>query len=73
MDEAADNNAQIEAWLKEEGYQPDQIKKILARVTEYEEQTKFLSGMDSVENSEFGINAIIAEALGKMDPPSQDE
>jgi len=65
MDDETYKYAEIVAWLKEQGYSEEQVAKIIDHVEKYEDTTSFLSEMDSIDNDEFGVAAIIARALAE--------
>ena len=67
MSDELNRFAELVAWLQEEGYNEKQIDKILERVKEYDDGTKLVSEMDSIENGDFQIAAIIEEALAGAD------
>jgi hypothetical protein len=56
--------AEIIAWLKEDGYSEDEVRKIIEFVRKHDELTKTDSIMDSMAAGNFNLTAIIQEALG---------
>lgn len=52
-------------WLREQGHNPDEIGKILAKVAEYDAQTLHESVFDSIGRGHFDLSKIIKEALGE--------
>ena len=70
MEDETYRYAELVAWLKEKGHTADEVKKILDRVKKYDDDTKFVSQMDSIDGDDFGLAAIIAEALADSDDES---
>ena len=60
-------------WLREQGHNPDEIEKILAKVAEYDAQTLHESVFDSISRGHFDLSAIIEEALDIQQTPGDDE
>ena len=60
-------NAQLVAWLQDQGHGEQEIEKILAKVAEYDRQTVHESVFDSIESGAFDLSTIIAEALADDD------
>lgn len=56
-------NAQLVAWLEDQGHSPEEIQKILEKVAEYDQRTAHESVFDSIESGAFDLSAIIDEAL----------
>jgi SOS response regulatory protein OraA/RecX len=60
-------------WLREQGHNPDEIEKILAKVAEYDAQTFHESVFDSISRGHFDLSAIIKEALDIQETLGDDE
>ena len=58
---------QLVAFLRSRGYIDAEIEKIIARVKQYDLQTRHDSIMDSIDSGEFDLDAIIKEALDGSD------
>lgn len=54
---------QLVAWLEEQGHSPAEIKKILAKVAEYDAQTLHESIFDSINSGHIDLSALVREAL----------
>ncbi|TWU24573.1 hypothetical protein [Bythopirellula polymerisocia] len=54
---------QLVTWLKEQGHTPDEIKKILAKVAEYDARTLRESVFDSINSGTIDLAALVKEAL----------
>ena len=52
-------------WLQTQGHSNEEIEKILAKLSEYDEQTAHESVFDSINSGKFDIASIIDEALGE--------
>ncbi len=55
--------AELVALLKEEGYNEEQIDKILEKVRVYEHKMGIDSVMDSLANGTFDLDQVIQDAL----------
>ena len=62
---------EIAAWLRERGHSPDAIKKILAKLENFDEQISRQSLFDSVASGDFDLDALIKEALGDESDKAQ--
>ncbi len=60
-------------WLREQGHNPNEIEKILAKVAEYDAQTLHESVFDSINRGHFDLSTIIKEALGIQEALGGDE
>lgn len=54
-------------YLRDEGHTDAEIDSILARVRQYDVETKQDSIMDSIGNGTLDLTALIKEALGESD------
>lgn len=70
MPEDSERFAELIEWLRDQDYTEAQVAKILERIKQYDDGTKFVSEMDSIERGDFQIAAIIEEALA--DAEDQD-
>ncbi len=53
------------AWLQQKGHSPEEIDKILERLSQYDREMNVDSVMDSIAHGSFDLQSIIDEALGK--------
>lgn len=56
-------HAQLVAWLEDQGHSADQIRRILAKVADYDAKTVHESVFDSINAGTLGLDKIIEEAL----------
>jgi hypothetical protein len=59
------DHTEIAAYLRERGHSSDAIKKILAKLETFDQQTSRQSLFDSVASGDFDLDALIKEALGE--------
>jgi hypothetical protein len=59
------NNKAIVEFLTSRGYSPAQIKKIIARMANYDEKVVNESVFDSIGRGTFSLDEIIREALAE--------
>ncbi len=57
------NHEELMEWLREQGHSPVAIRKILAKLEDYDAQTMHESVFDSINSGKFDIASIIQEAL----------
>lgn len=50
-------------WLEEQGHTPAEIKKIMAKVAEYDARTLHESIFDSISTGTIDLAALVREAL----------
>jgi len=60
----ADSYDSLRNHLAERGHTEDEIRKIVARVRQYDAAARHDSVMDSIDRGAFDLEAIIADALG---------
>lgn len=58
-----DDYPELVVLLRERGHSDDEIKRVLERVRDYDDQTKHDSVMDSIGAGRMSLEAIIQEAL----------
>lgn len=56
-------NAQLIAWLEDQGHAAGEIEKILAKVAEYDDKTVHESVFDSIDSGTIDLAEIVREAL----------
>jgi hypothetical protein len=56
-------NAQLIAWLEEQGHSAADIEKIMVKVAEYDAQTVRESIFDSISSGTIDIEKFVREAL----------
>ena len=56
-------NAQLIAWLEEQGHSVAEIEKIMVKVAEYDAQTVRESIFDSISSGTIDIEKFVREAL----------
>ena len=56
-------NAQLIAWLEEQGHTAVEIEKIMVKVAEYDAQTVRESIFDSISSGTIDIEKFVREAL----------
>ena len=64
MESNEDDKALID-WLQERGHTPEEIKKILAQVEQYQKKMQVDSVMDSIGAGSLNLDTLIKEALGE--------
>ena len=52
-------------WLESQGHTETEIRRILAKVAEYDSQTLHESIFDSIDSGDFDLSSIIDEALSE--------
>lgn len=57
------SQAQLIAWLEDQGHSAEEIEKILAKVKEYDSRTAHDSVFDSIGAGRFDLQKLIEEAL----------
>ena len=60
-------NAQLIAWLEEQGHSGAEIEKIMVKVAEYDAQTVRESIFDSISSGTIDIEKFVREALEHED------
>jgi len=58
-------SAEIRKWLMDNHYEPEEINKVMERVTQYDQRTVRDSWFDSIGQSEMNLRDIIRQVLGK--------
>ncbi|MEM8865085.1 MAG: hypothetical protein AAGF31_06010 [Planctomycetota bacterium] len=56
-------NAQLIAWLEDQGHSAEEIERIVDKVAEYDEKTVHESVFDSIDSGTIDLAAIVREAL----------
>lgn len=56
-------NAQLIAWLEDQGHSAAEVDKIIQKVAEYDERTAHESVFDSIDSGGLNLAEIIREAL----------
>jgi hypothetical protein len=62
---ARDEYAELTEYLRTQGQSDTEIERILARVRQYERETKQDSIMDAIGSGTLDLAALIKEALGR--------
>jgi len=56
-------NPEIVSYLQDQGFSPDEVVKIVAKLQSYDDQMRHGSIFDSLEDGSFSLDKIIKEAL----------
>ncbi len=73
MDPSPKDFVELTGWLSEQGYSESQIRAILECVKQYDQDTKLLSSLDSIENDSFGLTGVIDQVLSDVGKPERGE
>ena len=57
------DDSELTQLLKDQGYNDDEVRRIVARLRRYEKETRIDSIMDSIGQPGFDLDALIQEAL----------
>lgn len=63
----SDQNAQLIAWLEDQGHTEAEIDKILAKVAEYDDRTVHEAIFDSIDSGNINLAKLVKDALAKED------
>lgn len=63
----SDQNAQLIAWLEDQGHTEAEIDKILAKVAEYDDRTVHEAIFDSIDSGNLNLAKLVKDALAKED------
>ena len=63
MSDSDPRHDELVEWLRSQGHSDVAIRRILAKVAEYDSQTAHESLFDSIDNGSFDIASIIDDAL----------